>query len=289
MSKIRCQKCCMLFSFYCCFQPTYSASTAVTCDSFPQAVGSGDSITSITGSDIGVFPSTSFGMALHDLQVDTPHFTEEESFHGFDFPTTTTASSTSGYPAHAHSQSFPETFSYEGTFMLEKEIGKHLGLFPDSGTVGSVESPQKFCEQSYEGAFRSYPQQSDMPCFSPHTHSFPPTQKHFPGEPSFSSSPDIYQHQTYREQEHKMTLYHPHPHSSQLHEESGFRSDTSSQTGFHGYSQYYGSAGIHTMETSYGSGRSSLFHGDINVPSATRHFSRRPSLTIPMPPPTPER
>ena len=229
-------------------------------------------------------------MALHDLQVDTPHYTDDmetESFSGFDFPSTT-AASTSGYPAPAHSQSFPETFSYEGTFMLEKEIGKHLGLFPESGPGVSVDTPQKFGEQSYEGAFRSFPvPQSDLSCFPPHT--FPQSQKHFPGESPYPSSPDIYQHQTYREPDHKVALYHPH--TSQLHEDTGFRSDTSPQSSFHGYSQYYGSsAGIHSMDTSYGGpGRPSLFHGDINVPSVSRHFSRRPSLTIPMPPPTPER
>lgn len=266
-------------------QPSYSASTAVTCDTFPQAVVSGASISSLTGSDIGVFPSSSFGMALHDLQVDTPHFTEEESFHGFDFPTPTTASTT-GFQPHAHTQSFPETFSYEGTFMLEKDIGKQLGLFPEHGTGTSADSSQKFCEQSYEGAFRSYPQQSEDFCISPHAHTFPPSQKHFPGDTHFPSTSDIYQHQTYREPEHKVNIYHPH--TSQLHEESGYRSETSTQSSFHGYSQYYGSSGIHSMDTSYGSGRPSLFHGDINVPSASRHFSRRPSLTIPMPPPTPE-
>lgn len=226
-------------------------------------------------------------MALHDLQVDTPHFTEEESFHGFDFPTPTTASAT-GFQPHAHTQSFPETFSYEGTFMLEKDIGKQLGLFPEHGAGTSADSSQKYCEQSsYEGAFRSYPQQSEEFCISPHAHTFPPSQKHFPGDTHFPSPSDIYQHQTYREPEHKVNIYHPH--TSQLHEDSGYRSETSTQSSFHGYSQYYGSSGIHSMDTSYGSGRPSLFHGDINVPSASRHFSRRPSLTIPMPPPTPER
>ena len=269
------------------FQPTYSSTTAGTCDTFPQAIVTGAGVASLSGSDIGVFPTTGFGMALHDLQVDASHFGEEESFHGFDFPATSSAS-TSGFPTQAHTQTFPETFSYEGTFrMLEKDISKQLGLFPEPGSSTGTDSSQVFCEQSYEGAFRSFQPQSDECCYSPHTHTFQQTQKHFPGESHYPPSSDIYQPQTYREPDQKLTLYHPH--TSQLHEDSGFRSDSAAQSGFHGFPQYYGSSGIHSMDTSFSSGRSTLFHGDINVPSTSRHFSRRPSLTIPMPPPTPER
>ncbi|XP_052814945.1 nuclear receptor subfamily 4 group A member 2-like isoform X2 [Mya arenaria] len=174
-------------------QPIYSGVPSVSSESFHQPITPPAIPASIGSADVGVFPSSTFSMALQDLQVGGS-FSEEDTFRSFsgDFggsgDVCSAASASSFQPPI-----FTEPFSYEGTFMLEKDLGKMVGLFPEasgqmptSTATSAGVNTQKYMDPStFDFPFRSYTaSSSDQCCYS--SHPFPEhtaTSSHAPPPP----------------------------------------------------------------------------------------------------------
>ncbi|XP_060597294.1 probable nuclear hormone receptor HR38 isoform X2 [Ruditapes philippinarum] len=327
-------------------QPTYSGPTTATCESYTNPLHPGGAVSSIGSADIGVFPGSTFSMALQELQVDTGSFTEDDSFRVFDFSSQDTGSGSSAFQGHTQTPTFTEPFSYEGTFMLERDVSKMMGLFPEttsqmssqtsSNTHKYIDTSTTFSDTPFRGGFTS----SDQCIYSSHPygepHNLPQTHSHTPPEKlyqrdsnvtqaSFTSSSESLSHGMFQQHQQMQQTYGdpstdsklninvniyqsqqqlPQAHSRHLEESAMLRRADSRQgsryPSYGSYSQpFYGSAaalqgserqGMQAMETGYQvMGRSGpIFHTDLPVSTGGRHFGRRPSLTIPMPPHTPE-
>lgn len=326
-------------------QPTYSGPTTATCESFQSPLSPGGVVSSLASADIGVFPGSTFSMALQELQVDTGNFTEEESFRVFDFSAPEVGSgSASTFHGHTQTPTFTEPFSYEGTFMLEKDVSKMMGLFPEAATHMTTQSgnTHKYIDTSAtfsDMPFRAF-SSSDQCIYSSHPygdpHSLSHTQSHTPSseklyqrdtsvsQTPYSSSSESLSHGMFQQHQQLQQTYGdpsvdsklninvniyqsqqlPQAHSHQPEDTAMLRrADTRQSSRYSPYGSYsqpfYGTTtglqgsdrqGMQSMDTGYQvMGRSgSLFHSDLPVASGGRHFSRRPSLTIPMPPHTPE-
>ncbi|WAR10079.1 HR38-like protein [Mya arenaria] len=278
-------------------QPIYSGVPSVSSESFHQPITPPAIPASIGSADVGVFPSSTFSMALQDLQVGGS-FSEEDTFRSFsgDFggsgDVCSAASASSFQPPI-----FTEPFSYEGTFMLEKDLGKMVGLFPEasgqmptSTATSAGVNTQKYMDPStFDFPFRSYTaSSSDQCCYS--SHPFPEhtaTSSHAPPPP-----PPHHHHQQSSEK-----LYHrdsstiaPSPISPFSAPEDLSQSGYGASYGqvFYGGLQGTERQGIGGLETGYPLMGRSMFHADVSAQHPGRHFGRRPSLTIPMPSHTPD-
>ncbi|XP_045177718.2 probable nuclear hormone receptor HR38 isoform X2 [Mercenaria mercenaria] len=320
-------------------QPTYSGPTTATCNSYTNPLNPGGLVSTIGTADIGVFPGSTFSMALQELQVDTGSFTEDDSFRVFDFSSPETGSG-SAFQGHTQAPTFTEPFSYEGTFMLERDVSKMMGLFPETTTQMSSQSSNthKYIDASStfsETPFRGF-SSSDQCIYSSHLygepHNLPQTHSHTPSEKlyqrdssqtSFPATSESLSHGMFQHQQMQQTygdpstdsklninvnIYQsqqlPQAHSHHLEDTAMLRRGDSRQSSrystYSSYSQpFYGATtplqgtdrqGMQSMETGYQTmGRSGpIFHTDLPVSTGGRHFGRRPSLTIPMPPHTPE-
>lgn len=240
--------------------------------------------------EIGVFPS-GVDLPLPDYSGENLFPAEEmstESFQsGFD------TSCYQGTP-HTQSQTFPETYSYEGTFMFDKDAGMLMEQTRET-TVESMQPKYTEATMSYEGTFQSFhsPECGFLPqrYSSSATTSTAAAQKSFQRPTVFTPPQDIF----------------PHPH--QQHSPVGFTDLDQKQAAFQ--SQGLGEtsglycrdiAGFQSFDPGFYDNRS-LPHTDsgYNIPERSlgavyrgdpqpqrQHFPRRPSLTIPMPPRTPE-
>lgn len=262
----------------------------------------------------------------------------------FDFSSPEVGSgTTSAFHGHTQTPTFTEPFSYEGTFMLEKDVSKMMGLFPEAATQMTSQSSNthKYVDTSTafsEMPFRAF-SSSDQCIYSSHPyadpHSLSHSQSHAPSEKlyqrdssssqtPYSSTSESLSHGMFQHQQLQQTygdpsadsklninvnIYQsqqlPQAHSHQPEDTGMIRRTDSRQTSryspYSSYSQpFYGTTtglqstdrqGMQSMDTGYQvMGRSgSIFHSDLPVASSARHFGRRPSLTIPMPPHTPER
>ncbi|KAL3855754.1 hypothetical protein ACJMK2_014958 [Sinanodonta woodiana] len=263
-------------------QPSFSTATATPSDPFSTdfcaaaTAGAGNVPMSVSA-DVGVFPG--FSMSFHDIHVDSS-LTDDVSSDSLPGVFDLSGFHPTG-SGNMHQQNYPETFSYEGTFMIEKDFGKQLGFLSGEqapSTSTSVDSTQS--GSSYDVSFRAY--QPDECCY-PSQQFSGSHQKHFPMENSYMQTHlNIYPHSSFGENEQKPEIYH----QQNIHEDNLYHRDRS--TGYHGYHPgYYGNSGyLQNIEPNYSR---QMYSGDISgPPSSSTHYARRPSLTISMPPPAPE-
>ncbi|KAL5005967.1 hypothetical protein ScPMuIL_017125 [Solemya velum] len=250
--------------------------------------------------EIGIFPTSSFTMSLPDYGSESVFSSDDltsGSYHGsYDLPAYQSTS-------HGQSQTFPETYSYEGTFMLEKDIGKQLGIFTETAPSPVVEQTPvtsasqlpstsqqtKFADSSlmYEEGFQGF-SGSDLGFYSQRFGETSPKTPFTTKQSPYTQTETIYQQSAvgYTDLDSKQSAFH---HGFQ--EGSGlYPRDT---TGYHGYHSgaFYEGQSLPVTDTTYSMtqrGSSSLYRGDMNIHTQTQPYSRRPSLTIAMPSPSPE-
>lgn len=252
--------------------------------------------------EIGIFPTSSFTMSLPDYGSESVFSSDDlasSSYHGsYDLP---------AYQSTSHAgqtQAFPETYSYEGTFMLEKDIGKQLGLFTDSVTSAAVEQTPvvtsasqlpstsqqtKYADSSlmYEEGFQGF-SGSDLGFYSQRFGETSPKTPFTTKQSPYTQTESIYQQSPvgYTDLDSKQSTFH---HGFQ--EGSGlYPRDTAGYHGYHSGAFYEGQS-LPVTEPTYSMaqrGSSSLYRGDINIHTQSQAYSRRPSLTIAMPSPSPE-
>ncbi|OWF51293.1 probable nuclear hormone receptor HR38 [Mizuhopecten yessoensis] len=240
--------------------------------------------------EIGIFPTSSFPMADYSSEAG---FSLAESgvdtgFHGgFD-------TQPQSFATTSHSQSYPESYSYEGTFMFEKDsgIGKQFNVFTDSTPATSTvdtqppQQIQKYTEpiMTYEGSFQTFPA-PDCGFFQQRLSS--ETQKPFQRHCNYTPPHDLYlspQSTGFTDMDQKQpTFSSPQTFS----ENSGLYARESG--GFQGYNpNFYGNRTLPHSESCYNISErppvgGPAYQGEINVHSGRPQFARRPALTIAMP------
>ena len=235
-------------------------------------------------------------------QPHTPTYSEPFSYEGtLNFMVEKDFSKMAGlFPEHlpqtttatATSHKYMDTSSYEGSFRAYPASEECCyGSQPYSLHIAS--SQKAFSHR--DSGIDPYPQTSDT-----QTHSLYPHQHHSVySETSEDSKQNIQLYQS-----HPLPPAHSHTHAPSTSLEDsplGRRSDSHQPGRYSGYVTYpqafYSGSPVHTgaqhgiqpHELGYSaSGRQGIMYGDVSGPSTSRHFHRRPSLTIPMPPPTPE-
>lgn len=219
-------------------------------------------------SDIGIFPSSSGfqGAMPSDTSYSTDDIPSDIFQGGFD------ASSFQNIQ-----QTYPESYSYEGAFMVEKESAKQLGAMYSAESQSFSGSQSKYTDamMSYEGSFQAFPaQECDL---IPQRYSSDSKQKF-----TYPSTHELFQthHPGFSDLDQKHQSFPSH--SSYSEASSIFCRERSS---FPSYSQgFYDNRNIPHTESI--SDRGHFRQSDLSA--GRQGFTRRPPLTIPMPPGTPE-
>ena len=207
-----------------------------------------------------------------------------ESFHsGFELQNFSTNASTPSV------QTFPDSYSYEGTFMFEKDSAKQFGMFSDTS-----ESRSQAHLMSYEGSFQSFPAPGDCGNLPQRFPTSTENLKFHRGTCSYPSSLGSYHQQqqqqpAFTELETKQSFQPAHTHSQTFSESQNiFARDSSS--GFHSYeaSVYSGRHGQLPGHSESAFGLSerpgpSGYSEELPGHNHRSHFHRRPPLTISMP------
>lgn len=216
--------------------------------------------------DIGIFPSSS------GFQGTMP---SDTSYTSDDIPSDIFQGGFDSSAFQNIQQGYPETYSYEGAFMVDKESAKQLGAMYSTENQSFPGSQPKYSDSmmSYEGSFQAFPAQDcDL---LPQRYISDTKQKFtYPSPHELFQSPHI----GYSEIDQKHPPFSSHQSFSDA--SNIFCRDRSS---FPSYGPgFYDNRSLPHTETD----RTHYRPGDLNV--VRQGFSRRPPLTIPMPPGTPE-
>lgn len=227
--------------------------------------------TQSSGSDIGVFPGSS---SFHgNMPSDTSYASDDiqsDIFQG-------------GFDTSAFQnlqQNYPDAYSYEGSFMVEKDSSKQLGMYSvESQTFPGSQQKYSDTMMSYEGSFQAFPAQECDLLPQRYTGDSKQSQKF-----SYPSPHELFQtpHSGYSELDQKHPSFTSHQSFSEA--SSIFCRDRSS---FQTYGQgFYDNRTLPHTESEFSITERGPYRGDISV--GRQGFSRRPPLTIPLPPETPE-